>query len=75
MTREEIIKLARQSGNVVFSEALVFGWAEVERFVALVEQRAAAAEREACVLELERNADKTLDEIVGIIRSRGEVKS
>lgn len=43
--------------------------AEIERLRAEV-----LAEREACVLELERNADKTLEEIVGIIHSRGEVK-
>jgi hypothetical protein len=42
---------------------------EIERLRAEV-----LAEREACVLELERNADKTLEEIVGIIHSRGEVK-
>jgi hypothetical protein len=30
-----------------------------------------ADERESCILELERNADKTLEDIVAIIRARG----
>jgi hypothetical protein len=37
-----------------------------ERFAALV----AKNEREGCILELERNADKTLEDIVAAIRAR-----
>jgi hypothetical protein len=39
----------------------------LEQLVALVR----ADEREACILELERNADKTLEDIIAIIRARG----
>ena len=79
MNREDIIRMAREAEQYADKFCSGIGdtgqhhWFDAynERFAALV----AAAEREACVLELERNADKTLKEIVGIIRSRGEVKS
>ena len=38
-------------------------WTEYERSIA-------DAEREACILALERNADKTLEEIIAAIRAR-----
>jgi hypothetical protein len=44
----------------------VFMWF-LERFEALVR----ADERDGCILELERNADKTLEDIVAAIRERG----
>jgi hypothetical protein len=43
----------------------------VKAFEALVRADAIADEREACILELERNADKTLEDIVAAIRARG----
>ena len=57
MTREEIIRLARQAGCLVASSSLWFAESEaLERFVALV----AAAEREACAAEIAalRNANE-----------------
>jgi len=39
----------------------------LEQLVALVR----ADERDGCILELERNADKTLEDIVAAIRNRG----
>ena len=41
MTRDDVIRLAREAGGLAFSHALIFTW--VERFADLV----AAAEREA----------------------------
>lgn len=50
MTRDEIVKLARKAGFAI--DSLWF-----ERFAALVEERAAAAERERCVKVCEEYAD------------------
>ena len=44
MTRDDIIRMAREAGDGVFSNAVVFSHKELERFAELV----AAAEREAC---------------------------
>lgn len=52
MTREEIIKLAREADLPMawISDAGIVFWEDLERFAALIEQRAAAAEREACAI-------------------------
>jgi hypothetical protein len=42
----------------------------IERFKAF-EALVRADERDGCILELERNADKTLEDIVAAIRERG----
>ena len=54
------------------------GWASYasqderfKAFEALVRADERSVEREACILELERNADKTLEDIIAIIRARG----
>jgi hypothetical protein len=44
-----------------------FGPEQLKAFEALVR----ADERDGCILELERNADKTLEDIVAAIRERG----
>ena len=44
-----------------------FGPEQLKAFEALVR----ADERDGCILELDRNADKTLEEIVAAIRNRG----
>ena len=80
MNREDIIRMAREAGFSTeewgngLRHVCVFNFQdsetdvtkEIERFAALV----AAAEREACILVLERNADKTLEEIIAAIRAR-----
>jgi hypothetical protein len=73
MTREEIIKLAREAGLV--SSAYDSGFMErftikLERFAALV----AAAEREECakVVEIFDRTFQTGGGIAGSIRARGE---
>lgn len=65
MNREEIIEMAREAGLAVkppywgYTEQYHFAGFEqtFERFVACVEERAAAAEREACAKVCEDNAD------------------
>ena len=54
MTRDEVIRMAREAGIPVawVSERGVLTWGELERFAALV----AAAEREACAQILDHNA-------------------
>ena len=61
MTREEIIRLAREAG---FETKRGMVWVDqveltrsMQRFAALIEQRAAVAEREACAKRCERVAD------------------
>ena len=44
-----------------------FGPEQLKAFEAL----ARADERDGCILELDRNADKTLEDIVAAIRNRG----
>jgi hypothetical protein len=63
MTKDEILSMASKSGfgKYAYEAANMF-----ERFAALV----AKNEREGCILELERNADKTLEDIVAAIRAR-----
>jgi hypothetical protein len=55
--------MAREAGLFTHKEVQ----AELKRFEALVR----ADERDGCILELERNADKTLEDIVAAIRARG----
>jgi hypothetical protein len=48
MTRDEMMSMAREVGMQGMLTDVVTTIDELERFVALVEERAAAAEREAC---------------------------
>jgi len=66
MTRDEIIRMAREAG---FSEWAVRTPQDLERFAALV----AAAEREACArgVEIFDRTFQTGGGIAGSIRSRG----
>jgi hypothetical protein len=48
MTRDEIIRMAREVGMQGMLTDVVTTIDELERLVALVEERAAAAEREEC---------------------------
>ena len=59
----DTIDMAREAGLFTHKEVQ----AELKRFEALVR----ADERDGCILELERNADKTLEDIVAAIRARG----
>jgi hypothetical protein len=73
MTRDDIIRMAREAGEAEGLETVVFH-PVLERFAALV----AAAEREACakVCEQERrkgyddDADGALERVATIIRAR-----
>ena len=74
MSKEEIIEFAEKAGLLwaVFDCDEVLVWEaetkHLQRFADLVR----ADEREGCILELERNADKTLEDIVAAIRARGQ---
>jgi hypothetical protein len=75
MTRDEIIKLAREAGLPLawISEEGVLRWSELVHFAALV----AAAEREACAKVCENNHTLIADSLDGYdiavaIRARGE---
>jgi len=73
MTKDEIIKLAREAGLPMawISDSGVVNWTDLEAFANLV----AAAEREACakVCEAGVNSDKylSLTECAAAIRARG----
>lgn len=75
MTREDIIKLAREAGLMSFKYPALIAepdWEATERFAALV----AAAEREACVKRAEvamlgANHELTL-RVISAIRARGQ---
>jgi hypothetical protein len=73
MNREEIIRMAREVGMQGMLTDVVTTIDELERFVALVEERAAAAEREACakVMEIFDKAANTGGCIASAIRARG----
>ena len=81
MTREDIIKLAREAGVKDWwdsgndnAEALLEC---LERFTALVAAKASAAEREACAKVCETHAPTTTPTYVSYaaaIRARGETK-
>ena len=58
----DTIDMAREAGAIHY-----WHMSRLKAFEALVR----ADERESCILELERNADKTLEDIVAIIRARG----
>ena len=66
MNREDIIRMARESGlAIIYNERDEDGWQELERFAALV----AAHEREACA----KLADKYMERwTYDAIRARGE---
>jgi hypothetical protein len=84
MTREEILELAHQAGNGlgrVPSQSHLFYPDELELFAALIEQRVAAAEREACAQIVDANAaacanNSMLQDVLrgnaAAIRARGE---
>lgn len=77
MTRDDILRMAREAGFVLSSNATDEAMGRFERFAALV----AAAEREACADILDRNCDKcdphsiayeVLDSNAKAIRARGQ---
>ena len=81
MTRDDIIRMARETGLVRTGDKWVeparWGVTELERFTALV----AAAEREACAKVCDGYADSGSDHEAGAalniqaaIRARGETK-
>jgi hypothetical protein len=67
----DTIELAREAGAIHIHERpkefAIVGNDSIKAFEALVR----ADERDGCILELERNADKTLEDIVAAIRARG----
>lgn len=74
MTREEIIRVARGAGLLRLtpipgdSEFV----ADLERFAAIIEQRAVAAEREACAKVCDGWLHANGDDCAAVIRARGE---
>lgn len=70
MNREEIIKMARESGISKPWDQEPVKWETLERFAALV----AAAEREACAKFIEDHdpSDHLAATIAAVIRSRGQ---
>jgi hypothetical protein len=75
MDKQDILRMAREANSKWDIDAnwlIHYKDDYLERFAALVAAAAKAEEREACVLTLERNADKFLDEIVAAIRARRE---
>lgn len=76
MTRDEIIKLVAETADQtridpisVADQTFLLDISEVERFAALVEQRAVAAEREACAKIAEEWPARV---VAAAIRARGE---
>ena len=71
MTREDIIRMAREAGLIVCRDEWVFG-AMLERFSALV----AETEREACAKVCESlwriDGQFTADEFAAEVRARGQ---
>lgn len=66
MTREEIIRMAREAGLVLGVGGVEWTWDEIKRFAALV----AAAEREFCAQIAFNSA--TYIEAAKAIRARGQ---
>ena len=77
MTKEEIIRMAREAGcgwTMNGTEPVLTGEQQIERFAALV----AAAEREACALTCEgiaaddQSEDSAAQDCAAAIRARGD---
>jgi hypothetical protein len=70
MTRDDIIRMAREAGAVIVYDAEVglFGDAKVEAFANLV----AAAEREACIRDCDSVDLVGADDCIAAIRARGQ---
>ena len=68
MTRDDIIRMAREATDHLPDADSI----RLQGIVLLAFDAGAAAERDGCIVELERNADKTLEEIVAAIRARGQ---
>jgi hypothetical protein len=68
---DKTLDMAREAGAIHIhgrpKEFAIVGNDNIKAFEALVR----ADEREGCILELERNADKTLEDIVAAIRNMG----
>lgn len=71
MTRDDIIRMAREANCTTPGQVFQFTIEELERFAALV----AAAEREACAIAGGAAAMAGLDhlQVAAAIRARGEV--
>lgn len=67
MTRDDILRMAREAGFVLASNATGEAMGRFSRFAALV----AAAEREACALICDERYNFEAGRIAHIIRSRG----
>ena len=84
MTREDIIRMAREAGGVDIESNGYTSWVGtqttefLERFAALVAVAAKAEEREACAVIAETAADclqnSTFEGVAISIRARGEAK-
>jgi hypothetical protein len=72
MTREDIIRMAREAGAGEWGDGVVPAMMDIERFAALV----AAHEREACVAIVLDNSDAEgiccTDDVLEAFRQRGE---
>lgn len=85
MTKDDIIRMAQEVGMQGMLTDVVTTIDEIERFASLVEERAAAAEREACAEIAEKEMRNTAMltsnppksaaawDIRNAIRARGEV--
>ena len=69
MTREAIIRMAREAGGTIYEVDWCFEIENLQRFAALV----AAAEREACAALCKRFANRMMsaEECADAIRDRG----
>jgi hypothetical protein len=67
----DTIELAREAGIDAWWDS-GSDWRETfNEHLKVFEALVRADERDGCILELERNADKTLEDIVASIRNRG----
>ena len=80
MTRDDIIRMIKKAGGILWQDSCELDFSELERFAALV----AAVEREACakvceemvdyapVDKTQRNYNKAYEACAAAIRARGE---
>ena len=72
MTRDDIIRMIKKAGGILWQDSCELDFSELERFAALV----AAAEREACcsIVHGQCESDNVAQRTVDAIRARGEKK-
>jgi len=70
MTRDDIIRMIKKAGGILWQDSCELDFSELERFAALV----AAVEREACAKVCDDSSNMWVDhhECAAAIRARGE---